>query len=280
MNQLFLGLVTIISLLMISCKKDPPVYMDGATIKQYIHLSHTRNDFNPYLNETVESIDYSSFNMLWLGGDLTFHTSIDHPTMEHVNNVFDVQSTNTLWALGNHDYDNIDLVEAYTNRPPYYAFFKNGISFIILDTQDSLSHIIGDQQEFVFNVLDTIQESKHLILLHHKLIWIYGNELLEPQISTISNGGTGNCFYCTNPNNFNSEIYPKLVEIQQKGVKVMCIGGDIGNNVKEFEHITSDGIVFLASGISGTDSNNKALIFEHDITNHIIDWRFVRISEL
>ena len=65
--------------------------------------------------------------------------------------------------------------------------------------------------DFLFEVLDTIQQSNHLIILHHKLIWMYDHDVLESQISSVSNADLGGCFNCINPNNFYSEIYPKLV---------------------------------------------------------------------
>lgn len=56
----------------------------------------------------------------------------------------------------------------------------------MLDTQDSLSNIIGAQRDFLFRVLDTIQESSHLVVLHHKLMRMYNQIDLEPIISDVS----------------------------------------------------------------------------------------------
>ncbi len=248
--------------------------------KNYLHISHTRTKSNPYMDSTVEMIDFSKFDMLWLGGDLASLTSLDDYTMSHVDSIFDIDNSNTLWALGNHDYSNLDRIQEFTNRPPFYSFHKNGITFIVLDTQDSLSNIIGLQKDFFDGIVDTIQESSHLIILHHKLIWMYGNTELEPQISTISNGYFGDCFYCINPNNFYSDIYPKLLKIKQKGVEVLCIAGDIGFKVNEFEYITSDGIYFLASGINFGGDENKALLFTHDIANKKLTWNYELITDL
>jgi len=217
---------------------------------------------------------------LLLGGDLTHLTSLDDVVMSHVDSIFDLSSPNTLWALGNHDYSDLNRVEQYTGRKAYYAYFKNDITFVVLDTQDSLSNIVGSQRVFLNSVLDTIQKSSHLVILHHKLIWMNGNSTLEPQIPSVSNGVAGNCFYCLNPNNFNSEFYPKLKTLKQNGVNVICIGGDIGFLTKEFEYTTPDGIHFLASGIATGTSGNKALLLTHDLTNNQLSWEFKSISSL
>ena len=280
MNRNLFRLIPLLIVLLGSCVKDnnskPPV---TPLTKNYLHISHTRTNSNPSMDSLVERIDYSRFDMLWLGGDLAHLTSQDDYTMAHVDSVFDIGNTNTLWSLGNHDYSDLNRIQNFTNRPPFYSFYNDGITFIILDTQDSLSNIIGAQKEF-FEGIDTIQESSHLIILHHKLIWMYGDSFLEPQISSVSNGKLGDCFYCLNPNNFYEDIYPKLLEVKQKGIEVLCIAGDIGFKAKEFEYITSDGIYFLASGISSGSADNKALLFYHDITNKQLTWEYKLISEL
>jgi hypothetical protein len=275
-------LLPLLVLCLFSCKKQKALELPvlELELKSYLHLSHTRTNSNPLMDSVAEKINYHKFDMLWLGGDLAHLTSKDEETMTRVDSLFDIRNTNTLWALGNHDYTDLDRVEQYTNRPPFYAFHQDEITFIVLDTQDSLSNIIGAQKDFVMGVLDTIQESTHLILLHHKLIWMYDNIILEPQISSIANGGLGDCFYCINPNNFNSEIYPNLVEVEERGVEVLCIGGDIGFKVNEFEYLSPEGIQFLASGIYSGEEGNKALLFQHDLNNNILTWDFILLRKL
>jgi len=279
-NSLF-SLLPLFALLLLSCRKDQALEpLLTYETKNYIHLSHTRTNTNPSMDSVVEKIDFSKFDMLWLGGDLAHLTSADDNTMIHIDSIFNVGNTNTLWALGNHDYSDLNRVEQFTNRPPYYSFNQNEITLIVLDTQDSLSNIVGAQKDFLIGVLDTIQESTHLIIQHHKLIWMYDNSYLEPQISSISNARLGSCFHCINPNNFNSEIYPKLVEIKQKGIEVICIGGDLGFKTNEFEYITPEGINFLASGVNAGDVGNKVILFSHDLTNKSIKWEFTLITDL
>jgi len=264
-----------------SCKPDE-ILSPGGNLKSenYIFLGHTRTATNPNMDSIVEIIDYSEYDMIWLGGDLAYLTSDDEETMDHVDSIFNLGSLNTLWALGNHDYSDLVLISSYTNRPAYYAYYKNGITFIVLDTQDSLSSIVGLQKELFDSVVDTIQLSTHLVLIHHKLIWMYGDDYLEPLIPTVSNGGLGDCFYCINPNNFYTDIYPRLLEVKQQGIEVLCIAGDIGKKSKEFEYTTDDNIHFLASGIWNNSSENKALIFNHDITNKLLNWEYKHLSEL
>jgi hypothetical protein len=217
-----------------SCKSYKIV--ESPKINSYLHLSHTRTNINPDVDSLVEMIDFDRFDMLWLGGDLAKATSANNKAMTHVDSIFNVGKKSTLWALGNHDYQDLNRVEEFTHRSRYYSTNKNKITIVVLDTQDSLSSIVGDQKDLLFKVLDTLNESTHLILLHHKLIWMYNNNDLETQNYFFPNGRIGGCGYCINPNNFNSEIYPKLVEIKQKGIEVLCIGGDIGVNRRYIFH--------------------------------------------
>lgn len=89
------------------------------------------------MDSVAENIDYSFYDMLWLGGDLALSSSLDDMTMDHLDSILDLDNENTLWALGNHDYADLDRVQAYTYRLPYYAYYKDKITFIVLDTQDS-----------------------------------------------------------------------------------------------------------------------------------------------
>lgn len=232
------------------------------------------------MDQVTENLDYSLYDMLWLGGDLALATSADDLTMQHVDSIFELGTETTLWALGNHDYTDLDRVQGFTGRPPYYAYHRNNITFLVLDTQDSLSNITGQQKELFFKVADTIAESSHLILLHHKLIWMYNDPYLHSQMSYIPNGGYGDCFYCINPNNFYSEIYPELLEVEAKGVEVICIAGDIGFRRNEFEYLTPEGIQYLASGIEAGASNNQALLLNHDPGGGLLSWEFVLLSDL
>ncbi|TAH40128.1 MAG: hypothetical protein EYC69_12025 [Bacteroidetes bacterium] len=260
-------------------KKDNPADPEH-TIVKYLHLSHTRTNTNPTMDSTVEAMSFSAYDMLWLGGDLASTSSSDDSTMNHLDSIFNLGSPNTLWSLGNHDYSDLQRVQNYTGRNPFYSYFKNGITIIVLDTQDSLSNIIGAQKVFFDAVTDTLDRSSHLIVLLHKLIWMYGDSVFEPQIPSVTNGGFGNCFYCVNPNNFNTEIYPKLLSLKQRGINVICVGGDIGFNVKEFSHVNNDGIVFLASGINAGSSGNSGLVFSHDVVQKQLSWRFTPLEEL
>jgi len=287
---LIIKLLFIISLLFISCKKEkieekPTLTQDESiivsdSIVNYLHISHTRTDNSYGVYSQVKGIDFTKYDMLWLGGDLSGLTSANDSNIAYVSSIYDTGNENTLWSIGNHDYTNLQLVESYTNRPPFYTYYKNGITFIVLDTQDSLSNIVGEQLEMFNNVIDTISESSYLVILHHKLIWMYGNSELESQVETVANGWFGSCFYCINPNNFYQDIYPSLVEVKQKDISVICLAGDIGFNSKKFEYLTPDSINFLASGMRYNDSINYGLVFKHNITKQELTWSYKTVLDL
>ena len=66
--------------ILFSCTKDETL----GPHQTFLHLSHTRTDSNPYLDNVVESINYENFDMLLLGGDLSYYTSEDDLTMDRV----------------------------------------------------------------------------------------------------------------------------------------------------------------------------------------------------
>lgn len=264
-----------------SCDQEdtfPPAYQ--VNTRTYLHLAHPRTATNGSIASRLDEVDYSAFDMLWLGGDLQYGTSQDDATMDYVDALFDIGSPQTLMALGNHEYASLPRISAYTHRPAYYTHHENGITFVVLDTQDSLSNIVGDQKLMLDRVLDTLQNSTHLVLLHHKLIWMPDNPNLEPLIPEVSNIGIANDFNSLNRNNFYPDFFSRLAEIQLRGIPVLCIGGDMGNHAKSFAYRTSEGVHFLGSGISNQapEEENKVIVFTHDLNRKTLTWEFVPVS--
>ena len=132
----------------------------------------------------------------------------------------------------------------------------------------------------VQKVLDTISESTHVVLLHHQLIWLYGNPELENDLATIPNGRLGECFWCINPNNFYQDIYPLLMEVESRGIEVLCIGGDIGFYAKTYHHQTPEGIDFLASGMNLEEEDNSVLLLSYDFSEKTLRWNFSLLKDL
>ena len=221
---------------------------------------------------------------------MAINTSREEKVRMIYDSIFNFSSERTLWSLGNHDYDNLNRVEKYTKRPPFYAFAKWPFQFLVLDTQDSLSHIVGDQLNMIKAVTDTMASrpplsardrfAKYLIVLHHKLIWLPDHPDWKNRINEVANGNPGNCFHCSNSNNFYVDVYPLLVEVQQKGIQVICIAGDLGFYSKTFEYKTEEGIYFLGSGFDVNDEDNQVLVLTFDESGNKIDWKFVLYSDL
>ena len=271
--------------ILFSCTKESE---NNDDIENIIHLSHCKKNeadteyyaIDEMIDTMVMKIDFSNYSVLLLGGDLAKRSSVDNDTISFLDSIFNFSSDNTLWALGNHDYNDTALIKIYTHKPTFYAYYKNGITYIVFDTQKDQNQIINEQREMFDNVVDTINNSSHLIIIHHIMVWMYGNSDLEPSINDISNGVFGTCSYCLHPNNFYDDIYPSLVEVKQKGIEVICIAGDIGMRVDKFEYTTNDNIHFLASGIRAGYSDSKVLIFKHNLTNKELTWDFKLLSEL
>lgn len=266
----FLALAITIS----SCKKEPPQ-------TQYLHIAHTYITLKPYFLTGVAEIDYNKYELLLLGGDMAYQTTIDSATIEYTNQIFDIANENTLWSIGNHDLVNQpELLPSYTNKPSYYTKKYNNISFAVLNTQDSQSDIIGNQLQMLKELTDTLSTSTHLIVMHHKLLWLAGHETLEAKIESISNGKLGDCNYCLQCNNFYQDVYPLLEQVQKRGIQVICVAGNIGNRVDKFEYQTEEGIYFLASGMNEKRKTNYGLVFDHQVEKGQLNWSFVKLKNL
>lgn len=258
-NEFF---IIFLLLTMVACDKSEVVTPE---IEKILHVSHTRADEQGVLDPKLELLPLENYEMLLLGGDLDVFTSADIETIEKWDGLFDFMAPTTLWALGNHDASDRSLVEEFTGRPSFFTFTAHDICFLVLDTELDVSSITGDQLELVKTVTDTISESKNLIVLTHKLLWLQGRDEVANFLELVPNGGPGDCGYCTNPNNFYEDVYPKLIEVQNRGVQVWCIAGDLGLKVSEFSYTLPEGIELIASGLNITGDENKVIEIERTV---------------
>lgn len=258
----------------LSCKQsviDPP--------SSYIYVAHTRLNSNDSLYHKVYDIDFSNYDMTLLGGDLSMSSfSRKKVILPHLDSVFDFKSPNTLWSIGNHDNVSNKRFYETTLKNKYHAYQKDDVTFITLNSQDSLSSIVGNQKTFLFSVLDTIQTSS-VLLMTHKLIFMNDHPILDEKISKVCNAGKGDCFHCHNTNNFYQDIYPKLLEVKKRGVQVLWVGGDLGYKTSEFEYIDDHGIVFLGNGFWFKKDWNKVLLFSK-AKEEALTYTFVPIDTL
>ncbi len=269
-------------LLLSSCKKDKEVQTPVFEKETFILMSHTYvlNAPVPTVDSLIQKIPLANYNLVFLGGDLTASSSQFLSTLYYIDSIFDVSSPGTLWAVGNHDYDNTVNLTAVTHKPLFYAYYHNGITFLVLDTQDSLSNFVGEQLQLIKNVTDTIAESGSLIVLTHQLVWMMDNGVMQPTIDSISNGPAGTCFWCINPNNFYTDVYPRLLQVKNRGIKVMCLAGDIGEFVQQFSFTNADGIPFIASGICSGCAVNYCIVFEYDPNTRELSYNYRLLTEL
>lgn len=266
--------IIILLIVVVSC------FDSAERIKKYACISHTRLSDNTGIDSIVASADLSKYELLLLGGDMANLSSYNDSIINYLDDVFDVSSSKTLWALGNHDYTDIDLLKQYTKKETYYAYCQDKTVFIVLDTQKDSSKIINEQLEFFNSVMDTISDSENIVLLTHKLIWMRGNPVIENQINTVSNGEFGDCSYCIQSNNFYSDIYPRLVGFEKSKGQVYCVAGDIGFNAKTYEHKTKEGIQFLATGVKANSEDSFFILLSNDIENHKMSFEFIELEEL
>ncbi|WP_299684993.1 hypothetical protein [uncultured Dokdonia sp.] len=270
-KRLFLIAVVIT---LFSCKQstiDPP--------SSYIYVAHTRINSNDGLYDKVYGIDFSSYDMTLLGGDLSMSSfSRKKVILPHLDSVFDFKSPNTLWSVGNHDNVSNKRFYETTLKNKFHLYQRDDVTFITLNSQDSLSSIVGNQKNFLFSVLDTIQ-TRSVLIMTHKLIFMNDHPVLDKKISKVCNANKGDCFHCHNPNNFYTTVYPKLLEVKKRGIQVLWVGGDLGYKTSEFEYVDDQGIVFLGNGFWFKKDWNKVLLFSK-AKDTDLSYEFIPIDSL
>lgn len=244
----------------------------------FIYVSHPRLQSNDSIYRPVYEIDFDKFDMTLLGGDLALSSFTNDTITSHLDSIFNFKSPNVLWSVGNHDYSSSAKWENTTQKKKYHAASSNDVTFITLDSQDSLSSIIGDQKDFLFTTLDSINKSS-VIIMTHKLIYMNDHPVMDAMIATTCNANKGDCYHCHNDNNFYDVVYPKLLEVQNRGIQIIWVGGDLGYKTSEFEFIDERGIIFLGNGLWYPKNWNKVLIFTKE-DRLPVNYEFVSLDSI
>jgi len=249
---------------------------------KFISVPHPRSENRTQQSVLpgIEEIDFSLYDMTLLGGDLTYYTSINHTSMDYCDKLFDLKSPNTLWTMGNHDLNSRSLIQEYTGRPPYYTYYRDHITFLVLDTEQNASGltkslISGAQLDWLKMVTDTISKSDYLIVLHGRLLWMIGNDDFKTRLDSVAESTKQLA-----TTNFYPDVFPLLQKVKANGVRVICLGGD--KSKINIDYSPEDSIHFLASTMAPefTDDQNDVMVFIYDIGNRKMSWEFVSLTNI
>jgi hypothetical protein len=250
-----------------------------------IFIPHPRTEdmVNQRVNPGIAKIDFTKFDVKMLGGDLTYSTSKNSATLTYCDNLFDLKNPNTLWSFGNHDVEsgNRALIKEFTGRDSYYAYTRNRVTFIVLDAEldavgFSRTFIKGDQLQMVKKVCDTIANSKFLILLHSRYMWMINNEYFKTRL-TDSIAASSRSMDTTN---FYSDIYPMLQKVKAKGIQVKVFGGD--KSKINVTYSPEDNITFYAARMENdfTDSINNVIVISYNQRNSEMNCNYVSLADV
>lgn len=252
------------------------------SVLKFIFVPHPRSENRSQQSvlPAIEKIDFSNYDLTLLGGDLTYYTSLSQVSMDYCDSLFQLDSPNTLWTLGNHDRNNVNLVEEFTGRKSFYAYYRDNITFVVLDTERNASgfqssFIVGEQLDMLKNICDSISSSGFLVILHHRLLWMIGNSDFSSRIDSV-----GESTRQLDTTNFYKEIYPLLLQAKEKGVQVICLGGD--KSKINIEYSPTDSITFFTSAMAPEfdDSLNSVIIFTCNPESRIISWDFIPLDKV
>lgn len=296
MQKLFRRFVYfVLALGLASCN---PTKEDQNKNVEYLFLGHAYQWFTTnQVDYRLENIALAKYNLILLGGDLCVESSNSDQGLDYLDAVFSIHDANSLWTIGNHDLRNGSLrkIEIATRRKSFYAFAKNGVTFLVLNTNINHSEISEiekqteylNQKNLIKQVCDTISSSSHLLVLSHNVVW-EGIDGLHLEFANLNNQI---CFDGENPNFFKEQVYPQLIQVEKRGVEVIWMAGDIGKWSKKYEYLSKDGIQFLASGINNTmylsnpkkyvtANKDKLLILKHHLIEKKITWQFIDLDYL
>ena len=197
----------------------------------------------------------------------------------------------------------LQLITEQTERNDFYLSYEAGICIAVLNTnlfwhqswappQENCERKLA-QMEWLYELTDTIQEASHLILLHHHSLF---NELKMNRSGELIDPGNVSGYpirsTCDSLSDLTNELYPRLVDVQRRGISVITVGGDYGMLSKCFAYTTDDGIELLGSGVNNSldmayppdyvqnFNPDSLLIFKHWPDEGRLEWEFTRITDI
>ena len=262
------------------------VLYSQALSKKYIFIGHCYQPFTEgnKVDLRLEVFDFSSFNGIWLGGDVCSETTLNFSTMQYIDSLFNIRSPETHWSMGNHDArnGNWEWYEQLTGRMTYYAYYNNGITRIVMNTNlvPTNCNDLDQQFKMISDVCDTIQNSSDLVLLMHHGLWRDIPDLPPPATYAQSDLVYWNANCDSVNTQFVDVIYPKLVEAKNRGINVTCIMGDLGSQLKVFDMYSVDSIRFFGCGFHNNDPDDQVIFIEKDEPDSPLKFSFHRIDSL
>lgn len=247
-------------LFLLSCSQKQTLTEHDILVLGHIYQWHTEGN---KIDERLENKEYAAFKELWLLGDLCSETTREQATLEYLDEIFDLSSNSTKWAVGNHDIrnGNLDYISNTTGRPLYYGSIEDNLAIYVLNSQmqhylfkDSCAYKQLQDQDFR-SFLDKISKDndiKHLFVLSHNPIWSDAEESLR-EYELIGNAQAGWIdMICEWNGEFRNQYLETLIEIQRKGVEVHCVSGDGGQYQKSFYETAESGINYYVTGINNS----------------------------
>lgn len=299
MRQLYFVATCVVVLFVQSCQRETS---NEPTEKEYLFLGHTYDWLSENrIDPRLELINYDSFAGIWLGGDICARTTKDSSTLEYLTEYFPLGDTDTHWAWGNHDLMEGDenLLLGAMKRRSYYVHYDDGLLLMVLNTNLYWHHPWKPAQEnceqkevhfqWLKEVLDTINDASHLIILHHHGLL---NELKGGQVAMGNVDAIPVRPLCDSVRDFTSEIYPYLQGLEEQGTEVVLISGDVGMRSKGYEFETEEGVTLLGSGINNSlDMDyipayvtnlepDSVLLLKYVPLDRQLEWSFVRLNDL
>jgi hypothetical protein len=249
---------------------------------KFIFVPHPRseNKTRQSVLPGIEKIDFSLYDMTLLGGDLTYYTSINRTSMDYCDKLFNLKSPNTLWTMGNHDLNSRSLIQEYTSRPSYFSYYRDHITFVVLDVELDASGltkslISGAQLDWLKTISDTISKSDYLLVLHGRLLWMIGNDDFKIRLDSVAES-TRQLL----TTNFYPDVFSLLQKVKAKGIPVICLGGD--KSKINIDYSPEENIHFLTSTMAPefTDDQNNVMVFNFSPADRKMGWKYVSLANI
>lgn len=253
-------LIPFLIVLVSSCQKDVITDPLPKTIEPYTFFAagHTYGSpgtdnagFHPPFTAKFNLINKRNIDLGFLLGDIVNVGSAKN--WDEVDSVLNYLDNETYFAVGNHDMTDRPLFESRYGKT-YFNFKHNEDLFIVLDPNIDQWNILGEQLNFLQDVLDKeSNEARNVFVFFHQLIWIDRKNNKYSTVAPNSFEGRADTI------NFWTEVEPLFNALPNE---VYMFAGDIGaahwSDDAMYDHY--DNITFIATGMGEGVGDNFVFI--------------------
>ena len=237
---------------------------------KYLFIGHAYNRaaMDNTIDPRLTKIDFNQYDGIWWGGDVTVSPNLKSSQLTYLAEVARMDDPNTLWAYGNHEYNPqaADLAAEKLGKARFTFWQKDKLGVFVFNSAFARADCENknDQLNAFREVVANSTELSQFVFLSHHVIW--SDIVPDAEVREVANSiRPGQLLGCSFETTFEDVIQPRLHNMVEQGIQVVCLAGDAGIRTKKNAAWKDEmGVEYVLCGIGDSKEHPSASSFESD----------------